>query len=147
MFTYYNHEELPNNLDGFLPYDGEEPFEDLAGPFLQRLDAVSGRHLSAFIAEKRHTNGGGALHGGMLMAFADYALFVIAHDVIKDHICVTVSCHTDFVRGVVVTGPVFAVGEVTRNTRSLVFIRGEVLVKDVGVLATFTGIIKRVGVN
>lgn len=147
MIYLLEHTDLPDNLDGFTSYDGEEPFEDHAGPFFMKLDPDSGKHLSAFVAERRHLNGGGGLHGGMLMAFADYALFVIAGDAIKGQNCVTVSCHTDFVRGVEATGPVFAAGEVTRSTRSLVFVRGEILLKGTGVLATFTGILKRVGVN
>ena len=58
---------------------GEDPFEDLTGPFYYRRDD-NGRLVCAFKAEKKHMNGGGFMHGGCLMTFADYALFIIAMD-------------------------------------------------------------------
>ena len=88
-------------------------------------------------------NGGSFLHGGMLMAFADYALFVIAHNELEDMNAVTVSCQTEFLKGSAPTTPVFADGEVTRNTRSLVFVRGRVFHED-ETLATFSGILKKI---
>ena len=45
------------------------------------------------------------LHGGMLMAFADYALFVIAHNELEDMNAVTVSCQTEFLKGAAPTTP------------------------------------------
>lgn len=139
--------DLPNDLIDFEQWKGDEPFEDHAGPFYMRIDSKSGVHLAAFKPETRHMNGANTLHGGMLMAFADYALFVIAHDATKGQPCVTVSCHTDFVRGARPSEPVFSAGQVTRDSRSLIFVRGEIFTKASGVLASFNGILKRVGVN
>jgi len=136
---------LPNDLSSFSLYAGDEPFENHAGPFMMYIDPDGGPHLSAFQSEKRHTNGLGVLHGGLLMAFADYALFVIAHDLIVDTPCVTISCQTDFIRGAEAGGLIFAHGNVTRSTRSLVFIRGLVCDSSHETLASFSGIIKRVG--
>ena len=136
--------DTPPQLEGWTKWGGEEPFEDQAGPFYMQIDPDGGQHLSAFICEKRHFNGGGFLHGGMLMSFADYALFVIAHDDLHDQHSVTVSCQTEFLKGAAPLGePVFAKGEVTRNTRSLIFIRGEIYVGD-ETLATFSGILKKI---
>ena len=119
--------DIPKILDGYTKWGFEEQFEDHAGPFYMKINPDTGRHLSAFIPEKRHMNGGSFLHGGMLMSFADYALFVIAHDELEDMNAVTVSCQTEFLKGAAPTTPVFADGEVTRNTRSLVFVRARVV--------------------
>lgn len=135
----------PAILDGWTKWGGEEPFEDHAGPFYMKINNEGDQHLSAFICEKRHLNGGGYLHGGMLMSFADYALFVIAHDTLREEHAVTVSCSTEFLKGAAPLGePVFARGEVTRDTRTMVFLRGEIYVGD-DTLATFTGILKKIG--
>jgi uncharacterized protein (TIGR00369 family) len=147
MTKFLSTADLPATLDSFEKWQGEEPFEDHAGPFYMRIDSINGVHLSAFMPETRHMNGGNALHGGMLMAFADYALFVIARDATNGQPCVTVSCHTDFVRGARPSEPVFAAGEVTRDSRSLIFVRGEIFTKTSGVLASFNGILKRIGVH
>ena len=72
-----------------------------------KLDPDGGQHLSAFVCKKRHLNGGDFLHGGMLMSFADYALFVIAHDALENEHSVTVSCQTEFLKGAAPLGNVF----------------------------------------
>ena len=112
-----------------------------------KLDPEGGQHLSAFVCEKRHLNGGDFLHGGMLMSFADYALFVIAHDALENEHSVTVSWPNRFLKGAAPLGEcVYAKGEVTRNTRSLIFIRGEIFVGD-DTLATFNAILKKIAVR
>ncbi len=133
------------HLDGWTKWGGSEPFEDHAGPFYMKISDSNEPHLSAFVCEERHLNGGGFLHGGMLMSFADYALFVIAHDALREEHSVTVSCSTEFLKGAAPIGDcVYAKGEVTRNTRSMVFVRGEIYTGD-DTLATFTGILKKIG--
>lgn len=134
----------PAQLGDWTKWGSEEPFEDHAGPFYMKIDADGGEHLSAFLCEKRHFNGGGFLHGGMLMSFADYALFVIAHDALQDEHSVTVSCQTEFLKGAAPLGElVYARGQVTRNTRSLVFVKGEIFYGE-DTLATFSGILKKI---
>lgn len=129
--------------NGWVGWGFEEPFEDMAGPFFMKLDKTDGKHLSAFKCGPQHLNGAGSIHGGMLMVFADYALFVIAHDELDDINAVTLTCQTDFLAGAAPLGEiVYADGEVTRNTRSLIFIRGQIRTKDT-LLSTFTGIVKK----
>ncbi len=139
---------IPERLAGWQAWGGDEPFEDHAGPFYMLPDASGGgQHLCAFIAESRHMNGGGYLHGGMLMTFADYALFIIAYDELRDHHSVTVSCQVDFLRGSAPLGElVFADGEVTRNTKTLIFVRGRIYHESApdDSVATFTGILKKI---
>ena len=133
----------PKQLEGWESWGGEDPFEDQTGPFFMKLDPETGKHLSAFLCEEQHMNGGGFMHGGMLMAFADFALFVIAHDELRDSHSVTLSCQTDFLAGSTPIGEVvYADGEVTRATRSLIFVRGQTYVGDT-ILSTFTAILKK----
>ncbi|MGC6533982.1 MAG: PaaI family thioesterase [Parvibaculales bacterium] len=133
----------PPQLEGWDRWTGNDPFEDSTGPFFMKLDPENGKHLSAFLCQDRHMNGGGFMHGGMLMSFADYALFVIAHDELREQHSVTLSCQTDFVSGAAPIGKiVYADGEVIKATRSLVFVRGQTYVDDT-VLTTFTGILKK----
>ncbi len=146
--------KLPAQLPGFETWgdeNTEEPYEDHAGPFFQKQQE-NGKHLSAFIAQKHHMNGGGMLHGGLVMTFADYALFVIAGDYLQTGHAVTVSCQTEFLKGTGSIGqPVYADGEVTRNTKSLIFIRGRIYIlteqKQDMVIASFSGILKRIGIH
>lgn len=135
----------PEQLKGWTSWDGNDPFENSAGPFFMKLDPETGNHKSAFVCQERHMNGGGFMHGGMLMVFADYALFVIAHDELLDRHSVTLTCQTDFLAGSAPIGEVvYADGEVTRATRNMVFVRGRTYVGDT-TLTTFTGIIKKTG--
>ena len=62
---------------GWQCYPGGDPFEDLAGPFYYRI-GDDGRPVCAFRAEAKHMNGGGFMHGGCMMTFADFALFALA---------------------------------------------------------------------
>ena len=65
---------------GWTIWSGD-PFELHAGPYYMR-DGADGRPMCAFRAEAKHMNAGGFMHGGALMTFADYALFVIAGEMI-----------------------------------------------------------------
>ena len=130
-------------LEGYHTWDGGvDPFEDHAGPFYSKTHE-DGARTAAFESKPHHCNGGGFLHGGMMMTFADYALFAIAGDVL-DGPGVTVSFNSEFIAAVGACEFVEARGEVVRNTRSLIFIRGEVFCGD-KVLLPFSGIIKRIG--
>ena len=50
-----------------------DPFETRSGPFYYRLEE-DGSYVSAFRAEPRHMNGGGFMHGGCLLTFAQVML-------------------------------------------------------------------------
>jgi len=60
----------------------------------------NGQRVSAFRTEHKHMNGGNFLHGGAIMTFADYAIFVIARDALQDGNSVTASFNGDFVGSV-----------------------------------------------
>ena len=60
-------------------YLSGDAFEDHVGPFYFRRDEV-GLTRTGFIAEPRHMNGLGTMHGGCVLSFADYSLFMIAQN-------------------------------------------------------------------
>jgi acyl-coenzyme A thioesterase PaaI-like protein len=57
--------------EGFTPTDLIDPFEVHLGPIYERPERTGRRFL--LIADERHVNGRGVVHGGMLMTFADLA--------------------------------------------------------------------------
>ena len=119
-----------------------DPFELLAGPFYSR-ETEDGRMVCAFRAEAKHMNGGGFMHGGCLMTFADYALFAIADKALMDTGSVTASLNGEFIDSAHVGDLIEASGEVVRAGGSLVFIRG--LVTTGGrPLLNFSAIVKKV---
>lgn len=119
-----------------------DAFEQRAGPFYERVEA--GERVTAFRAGIEHMNGGGFMHGGCLMTFADSALFTIARPAIEGSFGVTVNLAGEFLDAARVGEFVEARGEITRAARSLVFVRGLVRADGRAVLS-FTGIIKKVG--
>ena len=121
-----------------------EPFEDHAGPFYYQENNKG--NISAFECKKHHLNGMGSLHGGMIMSFIDYTLFVISLNQVKEDSFVTVSCSTEFLRASVNDNIIYGKGEITNKTGSMIFIKGEIFNEKV-TISTFSGILKRVRAN
>lgn len=127
---------------GYSTWGDVDPYEDLIGPFFLK-DNGDGTFRSAFVAEeKRHCNAGGMLHGGLLMSFADFALFAIAKEKLEGA-GVTVAFNSEFVAAGQAGQLVEATGEITRATRSLIFVRGQIFSGDQTIMS-FSGIIKKV---
>lgn len=125
---------------GWRFWEGD-PYETRSGPFFMRREP-DGSFLSAFRAEDRHMNGGGFMHGGCLMTFADFALFAIASDEIKGDDAVTMNLSSDFL-GTAGPGALMeARGEVTRGGGKTIFVRG-LITADGNPALSFTGIIRR----
>lgn len=122
-------------------YWAHDAFEVQAGPFYYR-EQEDGSTVCAFRAEPRHMNGGGFMHGGCLMTFADYALFSIATREMDGSWGVTVNLSGDFLGAVRVGQLVEARGEVTRGGGKTVFVRGMVTADGAPALS-FTGIIRK----
>lgn len=132
-------------LAGYESWTGTDPFEDHAGPFFFRQHE-NGRVTCAFEAEARHCNGGGFLHGGLLLSFADYSLFAIGRSVLQDP-SVTLSLNGEFTAAAGAGEFIEARGEIVRNTGSMVFLRGQVFTghgENERILLNFSGIVKRV---
>lgn len=118
-----------------------DPYETRSGPFYMKR-ADDGSYVSAFRAEARHMNGGGFMHGGCLMTFADFALFAIATDDLKGDHAVTLNLAGDFLGSVQSGALVEARGEVTRGGGKTIFVRG-LITGDGAPALSFTGIIRR----
>ena len=120
----------------------DEPFEyDTAGPFYFRVDDQG--PVAAFRAERKHMNGGGVMHGGCLMTFADFALFAIANKEMDGGYGLTVAFTSEFLDGPKVGEWVEARGEVLRAGRSLVFVRG-IVTSDGRACLNVSGTLKKV---
>jgi uncharacterized protein (TIGR00369 family) len=119
-----------------------DAFEQRAGPFYEKFEGGEG--ITAFRAGQEHMNGGGFMHGGCLMTFADSALFTIARPAMEGSFGVTMNLSGDFLDSARVGEFVEARGQITRAAKSIVFVRGLVTADDRPVLS-FTGIIKKVG--
>lgn len=126
---------------GWNLWEGTDPFEDHAGPFYFKQDA-DGRALCAFRAERKHMNGGGFMHGGCIMTFADFCLFVIAREELKDSRAVTATFNGEFVGAVSQGALVECKGEVVKAGRSMVFVRGLITTGSEPVMS-FSAVIKK----
>jgi len=119
----------------------EEVFEfETAGPFYFRKEEES--YVSAFRAARKHMNAGGVMHGGCLMAFADFALFALCYDYIDGNYGVTVAFNCEFIDGPVIGELIEARGEVIRAGGSLIFIRG-IVTADGRPCLNFSGTVKK----
>ena len=99
-----------------------EDYPALIGPFLARREGDGWRY--AFVAEQRHLNKGGVVHGGMLMSFADDALGATVWEAVGRKPVTTVQLNTQFISPARLGELVEARAEVLRRTRTVVFIRG-----------------------
>ena len=118
-----------------------DPFELHAGPFYFRQSADHGRQC-AFRVARNHLNVGAVVHGGCLMAFADFSLFLIAHDELREAGAVTASFNSEFIDNAKEGDLIEAAGEVLRSTRSMVFVRG-LISNGPRPLLSFSGILKK----
>ena len=119
---------------------GSDPFETANGPFCFKIE--NGAAHCAFQPRREHLNGGGSIHGGALMTFADFALFSIAYSTLGDVRAVTLTFSSEFLSAGSLEGMIEARGEVLRETRSIVFVRG--LVTQVSrPLLSFSGTLKK----
>lgn len=117
-----------------------DTFETGVGPFYMRTDET-GRVVCRFVAEPRHMNGGGFMHGGCFLTFADFACFSIAADVTQGP-GVTVNLSGDFLSAARAGDLMEATGEVTRAGGRLIYVRGMVTASGKPALS-FTSVITR----
>lgn len=81
-----------------------------------------------FVAEPRHANVGGVVHGGMLMTFVDDMLGISVWQAVERQPVSTIQLNSRFVSPARPGDFVECVPELQRVTRSVVFIRGELFV-------------------
>jgi acyl-coenzyme A thioesterase 13 len=93
-------------------------------------------------ATDKHANGNGSVHGGVLLAFADYAVTMLALRGVSGETCVTVSLNSDFMAAAQLGDWITGSGEVVRRTGSMTFVRGKLAVEDATVLS-FQAVVRR----
>jgi uncharacterized protein (TIGR00369 family) len=100
----------------------------LIGPLWQQGE---GQDLTfGFLAEEKHLNRRGVVHGGMLMAFADQALGLTAREVTSGFPQATIQLDTHFIAPAVAGEFITVNAEVVRRTRSILFMRGMLAVGE-----------------
>ena len=126
---------------GWYHWEPVDDFEEHTGPFY--CQSADEGVLCGFRPAAKNRNGGGNVHGGALMTFADYALFMIAGGMDASIYGVTVTMNCEFVGAAEPGRLLTARGEVVRAGFSMVFVRGLICDEDRPVLA-FSGTIKKV---
>jgi uncharacterized protein (TIGR00369 family) len=126
---------MPDSIDlarysVFVPPD---PFEDHTGPFYFRIDGDASRAASVHCVlptAARHGNYKGGVHGGAILAFADYALCLVAGRAAdggtNTSFAMTVSIAVEFLDAGHIGAPLEASGEPLQVTGRLAFARGSI---------------------
>ncbi|HEU0221660.1 MAG TPA: PaaI family thioesterase [Paracoccaceae bacterium] len=133
----------PDIEEGWQRHDSGIPFMVRNGPVWHRLR--DGRYEGGFLpAPEVHGNLYGYVHGGMLAAFADFALGHACWFANERARVVTVHLDINFVTAAKVGTWIGCEVEIVRKTRSLCFPRGD-FVAEGQVLATASGVWKIIG--
>jgi acyl-coenzyme A thioesterase 13 len=122
----------------------EDPFEDTVGPFF--FNPQTGQCWTS--VSPNSLNSSETAHGGFLLSFADYSLFVTARSEMRGDRFVTVSLHCDLVGSARAGDALVADGEVVKvsGDRELIFVSTEVRRGD-RVLVQGHGILKKFNVG
>ena len=123
--------ELPAGLPAGAEVASTGGYNLYIGPLYRLPDEGSGADARfAFIAAEKHMNSAGTVHGGMLMSFMDVAMSRTSRLVSGAPRCSTVSLTTDFVGPGRLGDVIEARIRVTRRTRTMVFLSGEIVAAD-----------------
>lgn len=117
----------------------DEGFIELIGPFWERM-TDKGPTL-AFRSENKHRNRRGVVQGGVLMAYADRALGMYGRHATGGQAQATAQLDVHFVSSVQIGEVVMLEPELIRRTRSIMFLRGTLMV-DTRIVAIATGVWK-----
>jgi uncharacterized protein (TIGR00369 family) len=107
----------------------DDGFIGLVGPIYCKA-AVAGEGRFRFYAEQKHKNRAGYVQGGMLMTLADRAMGKTARQNDPDRPQATVQFEMQFLDPVRIGETVDIVCTVVRETRHLVFMKGELFAAD-----------------
>ena len=143
---------MPDSIDlarysVFVPPD---PFEDHTGPFYFRIagDASKAGSVHCVLpTEPRHGNYAGGVHGGATLAFADYALCLVAGRAAdggtNTSFAMTVSIAVEFLDAGRIGPPLEARGEPLQVTGRLAFARGSIT-QEGRTVALWSGVCRHV---
>lgn len=129
-------DEFPNA--DWAPHQ-DEGFIELIGPFWEKMTETG--PVLAFRAEQKHKNRRGVVQGGVLMAYADRALGMHARHATGGQAQATAQLDVHFVSSVQIGEVVMLEPQLIRRTRSIMFLRGTLLV-DGRIVAMASGVWK-----
>jgi uncharacterized protein (TIGR00369 family) len=109
--------------DGYTETRLVDPFEIYVGPVFETGETGSKRY--ALRVDERHVNRRGIVHGGMFLTFADAALGQAAWDATDHGPTVTLNMQAQFLRGAKQGDLIEVKPVLMRQTRALLFIRGD----------------------
>lgn len=108
---------------GWAPLPGGG-FPAHAGPLWHKPGGNGALPQFAMLADARHTNIHGIVHGGMLMTFADTGLGITVWEALGRKPCVTIQFNIQFLDAAHPGDFVELDAEVLRQSSSVVFVRG-----------------------
>jgi uncharacterized protein (TIGR00369 family) len=127
---------IPSN---YRHWPGDQA-EDHIGPFFYYMEGEHPR--TAFRVQQHNCNAHDSVHGGVLMAFADYTLCLGANGGQNESVA-TVSCNNEFTAPAFKGDLILGRGKVIKRGGSIVFVRCELMVESKVVLMS-SAVIKRI---
>ena len=127
---------------GFEIATESENFESFVGPLYEKWDGE--QYICGFRAAPHHDNRRGVVHGGMLFTFADHTLGNMVWERFGNKPCATVTLNVDYLAGAKTGDWIECTGSITQETRSLIFIKGQLTV-DGQIVMTASGVWKKLG--
>jgi uncharacterized protein (TIGR00369 family) len=112
------------------------------GPFWSRREGTG--WVYGLLADERHANQMGLVHGGVLMTFIDNVMGATAWQAAERQPVVTLQLDTQFISPGKMGMFLVGAGQVVRITRSVIFLHGVVRCEGREII-TATGIWKRLG--
>jgi acyl-coenzyme A thioesterase PaaI-like protein len=138
------HEPDPDH-PGWLRWGFRDPsrYTGLLGKMIVRQEPDGRVRMRAF-PDRSHSNLADKVHGGALLGYIDVALFATSrmHGLIDAGTAVTLDLSTQFIGAADFDRELDMVGEVLRETRRFIFLRGLVEQGDT-LIASFTGTVRR----
>jgi uncharacterized protein (TIGR00369 family) len=143
---------MPDSIDlarysVFVPSD---PFEDHTGPFYFRISGdarQAGAVHCVLPTGPRQVNYAGGVHGGAILAFADYALCLVAGRAAdggtNSSFAMTVSIAVEFLSAGRIGPPLEAAGEPLQVTGRMAFARGKIT-QEGKTIALWSGVCRHV---
>jgi len=111
--------------EGFEPFPSIGGFIDLVGSYYYGGRDGDTLHYG-FLATEDHGNSNGVVHGGALMTFADTAMGSAVYRTVKGP-CATISMNSEFIAGAQPGDWIEATVVITKITRTLAFVRAELV--------------------
>jgi len=135
----------PNN-PGWMTWNLHDPTRfngQIMGRMLVRRDD-DGKVRTRMTPEHRHTNLSDNLHGGTILSLIDVALFATSRlfGLIEAGTAVTLDLSVQFIGAGKAGVPLDAVGELLKETRRLLFLRGTIE-QEGGLVAAWSGTVRK----